>query len=48
MRELRERGLTRIERFHPQDRQPMRQVLLFYSYQCHFPAFDALIENPEQ
>jgi sigma-54 specific flagellar transcriptional regulator A len=45
MRGLRERGLTRVECFHPPDREIMRQVLLFYCYQCHTPAFDALIED---
>jgi sigma-54 dependent transcriptional regulator, flagellar regulatory protein len=44
IRALQERGLTRIERFRAEDRELMRQVLLFYCYQRHFSAFDALIE----
>jgi len=45
MKAVHERGLTRIERFQPPDRELMRQVLLYYAYQRHFPALDALIEN---
>jgi sigma-54 specific flagellar transcriptional regulator A len=41
---LRERGLTRIEHFHPEERELIRLVFLFHCYQRRIPDFDALIQ----
>lgn len=40
---LGKRGLTRLESFHSEDRELMRQVLLFHSWQTQIPILERLV-----
>ena len=42
---LRERGLARLDQFHPEDRGLMRRIFLFRCYQESIPVFDGVIEH---
>lgn len=42
---LRARGLIRLQDFHPEDRELMRQVLLFHCWQARIPILEELIAS---